>query len=87
MVTGRSEEAPEARDVDGIRHISVPFEIRPGQIGVMDLSFLGSRRFAPDEMELFAAIGRLLGLAFACRGELAPPAPGVEPPETPAGVV
>ncbi len=30
----------------------------------MDLSFLGSRRFTPDETELFSAVGRLLSLAF-----------------------
>ena len=63
-ITGRTQEAPEGRDLDAIRHISVPFEVGPDLVGVMDLSFLGSRRFAPDEMELFSAIGRLIGLAF-----------------------
>ena len=66
-ITGRTEEAPEGRDLDGIRHVSVPFEVETGLVGVMDLSFLGSRRFTPDEMELFtrrrkAAVARLLRL-------------------------
>jgi GAF domain len=64
IITGRTEEAPEDRDLDGIRHISVPFDVVPDLVGVMDLSFLGSRRFTPDEMELFGAVGRLLSLAF-----------------------
>jgi GAF domain-containing protein len=64
MVTGRTVETPEGRDLEGIRHISVPFEVGTTLVGVMDLSFLGSRRFTPDEMELFSAVGRLLSLAF-----------------------
>ncbi len=64
MVTGRTKEAPEDRDLDGIRHISVPFDVMGGGIGVMDLSFLGSRRFAADEMALFGAVGRLLSLSL-----------------------
>ena len=70
MITGRTEEAPEGRDLDGIRHVSVPFDVAPDMVGVMDLSFLGSRRFTPDEMELFSAVGRLLSLAFfSCRDD------------------
>ena len=64
MITGRTEEAPEGRDLDGIRHISIPFQVENHLVGVMDLSFLGSRRFTPDEMELFGAVGRMLSLAF-----------------------
>jgi hypothetical protein len=64
VITGRTEEAPEGRDLDGIRHISVPFDVGTELVGVMDLSFLGSRRFTPDEMELFGAVARLLSLAF-----------------------
>ena len=70
MITGRTEEVPEGRDLDGIRHISVPFEVGDELVGVMDLSFLGSRRFTPDEMELFSAVGRLLSLALYCGEEI-----------------
>jgi hypothetical protein len=63
-ITGRTEEIPGERDIDGIRHVSVPFEAGPGLVGVMDLSFRGSRRFTPDEMELFSAVGRLFSLAL-----------------------
>ena len=86
-ITGRTEDAPEGRDIDGIRHISVPFDVAGGVVGVMDLSFLGSRRFTPDEMELFTAVGRLLSLAFSgcdetsAYGELPYPGPAAEPAE------
>jgi hypothetical protein len=47
----------------------------------MDLSFLGSRRFTPDEMELFSAVGRLLSLPFGGGEESSPDAaPGADPP-------
>jgi hypothetical protein len=70
MITSRTEEASEGRDLDGMRHVSIPFEVGTELVGVMDLSFPGSRRFTPDEMELFGAAGRLLSLAFLSCDEI-----------------
>jgi hypothetical protein len=65
VMTGRSGEETEGPGPEGVRHVSIPFDICAESSGVMDLSFRGSRRFTPDEMELFGAIGRLLAIAFA----------------------